>query len=246
MIASRSGVPAVALEPPAGRPVQALALGPLSVDALGQLVETRLTEPLTRPRLADLHRNTRGNPYFALEIVRALNAETRPLHPGDPLPIPADVAALLRARIEALSPAARDAALLCACTPHPSAPLLRALAGAGLDEALTAEIVQQDGERLGFTHPLLGSFVHGAAPREELRDAHARLAAAAADPDDRALHLAHAAEDADAEVAAELEAAALRAYRRGAPAAAAELEQHAHRLTPAGLLPAAGLRSTSS
>ncbi len=228
LLAARRGLERAELAPPA----QVLSLGPLTVDELGTLAAGRLAAPLARPRLAELHRITRGNPYFALEVARALSARGQPLEPGAPLPLPDDMAALLRARMAALSPAARDASLLCACAPHPTAALLRSLDGAGLDEALAAGIVARDGERLAFTHPLLGSFVYGEASAELLRHAHARLARAATDPDDRALHLARASEAPDAGVAAELEAAALRAHRRGAPAAAAELEQHAHRLTP--------------
>lgn len=137
-----------------------------------------------------------------------------------------------------LSPQARDLLLLCAASPHPIESLLLAVTGsrAGLDEALATGIVKRHEQRLRFAHPLLASFVYASVGPEVRRDAHRRLAAVNTDPDDRALHLARASEEPEAAIAAELEAAALRAYRRGAPAAAAELEQHAHRLTPAELV----------
>jgi DNA-binding NarL/FixJ family response regulator len=59
-----------------------------------------------------------------------------------------------------------------------------------------------------------------------------RLAAAVADPEERAVHLAAGTEQPDEGVAAEIERAAELAARRGAPEAAAELLEHALRLTP--------------
>ena len=73
----------------------------------------------------------------------------------------------------------------------------------------------------------------GAADR---RTAHRRLAAVATDVEQRALHLALASTGPDAEVASQLEAAARAVAARGAPAAAAELAEHARRLTPQGLV----------
>ena len=71
-----------------------------------------------------------------------------------------------------------------------------------------------------------------ASRRAALRAAR-RLAGALSDPEERAWHLALSAGGPDAEVAAALEDAALRARARGAPGAAAELWEQARRLTPA-------------
>jgi len=233
VITARSGSDA-ALEPPAAARLERLPLAPLSLDELGRLIAGNLQGSLTRPRLAELHRVTAGNPYFALEVVRALNARGQPLSPDARLPIPDDIAALLGERIAALSSVAREAVVLCACAPQPTASLLWSAVGseAGLKELLGAGILERHGDRLRFSHPLLASYVYSQVPHELLRAAHAQLAAIASDPDDRALHLAHATTAPDAAVAEELEAAALRAYRRGAPAAAAEFEDRAWQLTP--------------
>ncbi|MFL5822368.1 MAG: AAA family ATPase, partial [Solirubrobacteraceae bacterium] len=231
--AARSGAPAPALEPPPGHETLRISVGPLSIDELGRLMASRLSSPLTRPRLAELHRVTRGNPYFALEIARALVGRQRPLEPASSLPIPDDIAALLGARIAELSEAARDVLVLCACTPQPTAPLISRVSGSpGLDEVLAAGIVERTGDRLRFAHPLLASYVYGDADRTVLQDAHARLAAAIEVPQDRAVHLARSTDTPDEAIARELEAAALSAHRRGAAPAAAELEEHARRLTP--------------
>ncbi len=88
------------------------------------------------------------------------------------------------------------------------------------------------------SHPLLASVVLAGTNPLDRQALHGRLADVVADPDDRARHLALSAATPDADVAAELEAAAQRAGRRGAPGAAAELAAHALRLTPPGDLAA--------
>ena len=64
------------------------------------------------------------------------------------------------------------------------------------------------------------------------RALHARAAALVDDPEERARHLALAADEPDEEVAAALVEAARRARARGAPDAAAELLEQARRLQP--------------
>ncbi|HEU4977653.1 MAG TPA: AAA family ATPase, partial [Solirubrobacteraceae bacterium] len=217
--------------------VQRIAIGPLSADELGRVVADRLDVSLARPRLAELHATSGGNPYFALEIVRALLARGEPVGSGGPLRAPESIAVLLRARLARRSPAALDVLLLAAASPQPTASRTERVAGSaeGLREAVAEGMLEHDGDRLRFTHPLLASVVYAGADPLLRREAHARLAAATDDPDERAAHLARATADPDETVAADLSAAAHRAARRGAPATAAELEEHALRLTPPDL-----------
>jgi len=72
--------------------------------------------------------------------------------------------------------------------------------------------------------------VYTAAPPAGRRDMHRRLAEIAADPEERARHIAQAAIRLDAETVAALDEGAVRARSRGAPAAAAELLELAIRL----------------
>ena len=220
-----------------GLPVERIAVGPLTVDELDSLLVAHLDARLPRPRLVELHRTSRGNPYYALEIVRALVARGDPLELAQAMPIPESIGALLRHRVEALSAAAKDALLLAAASPQPTAPRLETVAGSGdgLDEAMGAGILAQDGERIRFTHSLLASVVYESASPRERREAHSRLAAAAPERTERARHRALAQDEPDADVSAELEAAADIAARRGAPSAAAELLEQAARLTPEDL-----------
>ena len=93
-------------------------------------------------------------------------------------------------------------------------------------------MVELDDSRLRFAHPLLASICYEQAPLWKRRAVHRALAGAVTDVEERARHLALAAEGPDAAVAAELDAAAEQAAARGATAAAAELCELAAELTP--------------
>jgi tetratricopeptide (TPR) repeat protein len=215
-----------------------LPVGPLDLEALHGLLAARLGQALPRPALRAVHELSRGNPYFALEVARAL-AGREPA--GETLPVPDDLRLLLRGRLDRLSPAGREAAVTAAALAQPSFASLAA-AGCGdeaLREAFDADVLEADGERLRFTHPLLAAVAAGLGTPTERRARHRRLARTAGELEQRARHLALAAEGPDAAVAAELDAAAGAARRRGAPAAAAELLERARALTPAVDAPAA-------
>ena len=85
-----------------------------------------------------------------------------------------------------------------------------------------------------FTHPLLASICYEQAPVWKRRAVHRALAGAVSDVEERARHLALAADGPDDAVAAELDEAAEHAAARGGPAAAAGLCELAAKLTPAG------------
>ena len=91
----------------------------------------------------------------------------------------------------------------------------------------------RDGGRLRFSHPLIAAVVQERTPPGEWRAIHARLAELTDQPEQRARHLAAAADGPDEDVAAELEAAAGEAAIRGATMAAADLAERAAELTPA-------------
>ena len=62
-----------------------LSVGPLSVGALHRLLRDRLGRPFARQTLLRIHEGSGGNPFFALEIARALGED---LDSGQPLPVP--------------------------------------------------------------------------------------------------------------------------------------------------------------
>jgi DNA-binding CsgD family transcriptional regulator len=236
LVACRSGQEQIPLELEAAFPeerVRRVRVGPLSLGALSRLIRDRLHATFARPTLRRIHESSGGNPFFALELARALERHGRPLDPGEPLPVPAEVHELARGRLASL-PAETAAALRAAAAlSQPSVALVLAAAGGDrgvLEPALQAQVVELDGDRIRFTHPLLSAAAYGGTEsREEL---HARLAEIVADPEERARHLALAARGPDSSVAAALEEAARGAAARGSPRAAAELTEQAARLTP--------------
>ena len=102
----------------------------------------------------------------------------------------------------------------------------------GLVAALEARILELDGERLRFTHPLLASAVSARQTPSRRRSLHARLAEVVSSAEERARHLALATTDPSPPIASILEEAAGSAHARGAPQTAAELAEQALRLTP--------------
>jgi DNA-binding CsgD family transcriptional regulator len=214
-----------------------LLVGPLAVEALDRLLRARLEAQFHRPVLVQLHTASGGNPFFALEIARSVLQHDVPLTPGRPLPVPDNLRALVSERLSGLSSPARDVALVVAVLRRATVDLVRAAAGtpgtdAALDEGVDAGVVEVDGERVRFTHPLLASVLYAGTTGAERRRLHARLARVLDDPEERAGHLALSAAGPDAQLAAELDEAASRARSRGAPDAAATLWEQARRFTP--------------
>jgi DNA-binding CsgD family transcriptional regulator len=217
----------------AGGALVRLRLESLSFEELEEVVRLHLPVSFTRPTWRALHRISGGNPFFALQLADALERRGGQAL-GPELPIPQTLADAVRERLAALSPSAQAALLPVAALAQPTLALVQAGAAEaeGVEEAVQAGVLQIDGERLRFAHPLLASFVYGDAPEAVRRAVHRRLAALVADPEENALHLGRGAVDPDEPVAATLEATADRAAKRGHREIAAELAEHAERLTP--------------
>jgi DNA-binding CsgD family transcriptional regulator len=214
----------------------ALEIRGLSLGALHQLVHSRLDVTFPRPTLIRLLEASGGNPFFALELASALHQKGAPLTPGEELPVPSNLDELLDARIDGLDAAALEVAHVVAALADPTVSLTETAIGpnadAGLAEVVAAHVVELDGERIRFTHPLLRSAVAASQTPMRRRSLHARLATIVPTDEERARHLALATVAPDAEIAATLEAAAQSASVRGAPTTAAELAEQALRLTP--------------
>ena len=205
-------------------------VGPLSLGALHHVLRANLGAAPARPALLRIAKTAGGNPFFALEIARVLHG--RGELDGGPLPVPSSLQELVAGRLEALSPAARDAALLVSALSHPTVQSVGATAAA-LEEAEAAGVLVVERDRIRFTHPLLASVVYGAAHGARRLELHRRLADVVDDPEQRAHHLALCTTTPDDATAAELEAAAASAARRGAQETAGDLYRAAHRLTAA-------------
>jgi DNA-binding CsgD family transcriptional regulator len=214
-----------------------LRIGPMARDPLGRMLRERTEVDLPHPAVVRLHRVAHGNPLFALEIARAVaRTGSSPVEPWSPLPVPDDLQQLLSAHLASLPASAAAPLLAVASMSHPTVELVLAASPAeardGFAAAEIAGVIERADARVRFTHPLLASTVYVNAAASARRTMHLRLAGLVEDPEERARHLALAAEGPDAGVAGALEDAARFARGRGAPDAAAELAELARRLTP--------------
>ena len=220
---------------PAARSVHRLSVEPLSPGAIGRLLRLRLETQFSRPDLERLHRLSAGNPFYALELGRALREGTLSLQAGTRLP--AGVEQLVSARIEALPAATRDALAAAAAVAEPTLGLLEAATGiqarTALRAAVDAELIVLDGDAVRFVHPLLATAAYGSVSATRARQLHAALAGVVGSADERARHLALSSDEPDEAIAAVLEEAAQRTRSRGAPGMAAEMLDQAYGLTPA-------------
>ena len=222
------------VDPLHGVELRQLRLEPLDLTATQQLIRDRLELDVPRPVLMSIYGTSGGNPYFALELVRATERE-------EPLKIPNSLRALLGERLDDLPAETLDVLLHAAALAEPTEALLdqahddpRVVAD-GLQVAALHRVVTLDGSAIRFTHPLLASLCYERAPPWRRRAVHARLAELIPDPEQRARHLALAAGDrTDEGLAASLDHAAQLAAERGATAAAADLTELALRHTPIG------------
>ncbi len=228
-----SSVDAIATALP-GDAVERLEVGPLSLGAIGRILERRTGRSRGRAVTARVAESAGGNPLLALELIRAIDAAGREPAPGEPLAIPATAEPLIAERLGRLSRGADDAVLAVALAGAATVPTIRAATaddGTGLEEALRAGLLELDRDVVRLGHPLVGAAAAGRATPERRRQIHCRLAPLATDPEARARHLALGAPGPDPGAAAACDAAADDAERRGAPEAAAELAELAIGLT---------------
>jgi DNA-binding CsgD family transcriptional regulator len=210
--------------------IRRLPLGPLSVGALHRVLRDRLGSPVARQTLLRIHERSGGNPFFALELARALDADVDPLAP---LRVPATLEELLRARIAGLPVSTQDALALASAlgTTSDSALERAGVSPDALEPAVVAHVVEREHGTIRFTHPLLSSALYWNLG-DQRRRVHERILRIVDDPLLRARHLALSKDTPDTDVAAVLDDAARLAVDRGASAVAAELAEHAARLTP--------------
>jgi DNA-binding CsgD family transcriptional regulator len=210
----------------------------LSLEAMSHLLRERLPAGLPHTVVSRIHELSDGNPFFAIEIGRALVRRGTLPGPGEPIPVAGDLVALIRARLRDLPSASREVLLLSAAAVRPTIDVIGRALGApsrsltNLRVAEEAGMIEIESGLVRFTHPLLASTVYGDTPAQERRSAHKRLAKVVADDEERVRHLALASQGPSEGVAVALEEAAQRAAARGAPDSAAELEALAVQLTP--------------
>ncbi|GIF53582.1 AAA ATPase-like protein [Asanoa ferruginea] len=213
-----------------------VALAPLGAGPLHQIIRERLGRTLSRSMLDRIARDAGGNPLVAIELARAVLRLPQPPGPGDDLPVATSMRDLVAGATRALPAPSREAVRLAALLTVPTVGDLVAagVAAGDLDPAEEAGLLTVLGANIAFTHPVYASAVRAGVPAATRRRLRRMLAAAVADPDERARQLAQCTEAPDAPVAAELAAAAQRQRARGAPAVAADLYERAAELAPPG------------
>lgn len=248
LLALRSGGARTLLAPGVlgtDRPVTRCPVSPLSLPATQQLLADRLGLQLPRGKLRTLYEISGGNPYYALEIGRAVQRDSLGLESGATLPD--SVLMLVEDRLAGLPEDARTLVLAAAVMPKPTLAVIgEAIGGdvwAALPAAEDAGVLEVlDGE-LRFTHPLLAEAAASTATPARRRWIHGRLAEVVVSADERLYHRAFGTDVADESLAAELESAARLMRARGPLQPAAALASRAVQLTP-GSAPADRARRT--
>jgi DNA-binding CsgD family transcriptional regulator len=218
-------------------PPERVQLRSLTVEALHELIRRRLGVNLSRPALLRLHGATSGNPFYALEIAGALEGVARSSD-LQALPLTATLREIVQRRLHRLPSRTKRALLAAAALSRPTVSVLAAWSGAGedlrrdLERARRAGVVDVDGDRIEFGHPLLAAGIYADATPADRRRIHGELAQVMSDHEERARHLARAATGPDPAVLVALREAATLARARGAPDAALELLQEGIRLSP--------------
>lgn len=173
-----------------------------------------------------------GNPLALVEFARAVDSEQFATLPRMvPLPITERLERAFAGRVSALAPATRSLLLVAALDEGADLHEILATASSVEGRAVTVEdvapaeaaaLVSVTRQSFRFRHPLVRAAIHQSAAISERQMVHAALADRhAADLDRNVWHRAAALTSPDRRVAADLEAAAERALRRGSPAAAA-------------------------
>ena len=212
-------------------------VGPLGRAPLQRLLHAQLGKSIPSRTLRRLWEVSAGNPLYALELGRLITSQDGGHDHRDVLPIPTDLERLLRARLSMLTAGVRSALLAAALLAEPTVDLVEAAAVGGPDllvPAFAAQLIELDGERLRFTHPLFASAVAAGAEPCGRQAMHRRLAGLVTDPEQRAWHLGLGVLPPDEPTAALLARAAGHAFARGAGHTAAELAEEAWRFTEPG------------
>ncbi|HET6736657.1 ATP-binding protein [Mycobacterium sp.] len=222
---SNGGAPSW-LQMPEPDAVRRIQLRPLSLGRLQAVLQERLGTRFTRPTMVKIFDISGGNPFYALELARAMDPRAQ----SSDVPMPRSLTELVRARISNLPAEARQLLLTAACLAAPTVETVALAAhtdpGDVIERLADAEedgLVEIEHNRLRFAHPVLARGVYCSASPAQRREAHRRLAEVVRDPELMARHRALAATRADPETLQTLDEAAELARVRGAPMAAAEL-----------------------
>ena len=219
-----------------GVPIERLEIGPLSFGGIQRLLREKLGKAPPRALMRRIHEASRGNPFYALELARALAVSGGTVRLDEPLPLSPTLDDVIATRLAALPEATLRALETAALTVRPTLSLLEKVSGERCDvsPAVTASIATINDDRLSFSHPLFATWIAKQMDGPARAALHRRLAEVVCDPEERAHHLALGITGPDPDVAAQLAAAARIARARGSPSASAMFLEHSLRLSADG------------
>lgn len=205
--------------------VRRMRMAPLPRSGVDALMARRQGRAFTRAQLVRIYEISGGNPFYALELARALDDGR-----GLDAQLPETLAAMVETHLKGLDQEAAMLLLAAACSPKPTVALVSEATDVDehrvvevLESPAVARIVSIVGNSIHFSHPLLASGVYTGAEPGERREMHRRLADIVEPPELKARHLASASVSGDPATLEALDAAAATTRDQGAPTAAAEL-----------------------
>lgn len=206
-----------------------LRLSPLDLTGTRAAVADCINRPVAGPTMLRIHQISGGNPFYAVELARAMADQLDSGLSGmAEIPLSRTLSQLVRARISGVGHDVSAALLAAASLSAPNLELVAGALGETTDRVAellesASDIISIRGGFLRFTHPLLAWGVYTEAEPAARRAMHRRLAALVEEPERRARHLASAATGPEERTVEALDEAAELAVGRGAPYAAAEL-----------------------
>lgn len=203
-----------------------IRMQPLSLGGVHALISERLRRTLPRPVITRIHETSGGNPFFALELARAVAERPSNAVVG----LPDTLAALVRQRLGEPDDDATAVLLAAACAGIPTVERVSRATGMAtgrvvelLESGQARGVAELEGNRIQFRHPLFATGVYSSVSPPQRRSMHRQFADIVDEPELKARHLALAATTADPDTLEALDAAAEAAQAKGAPAVAAEL-----------------------
>ena len=229
---------------------ETVELDGVDLPATRRLLGGVLMGKIPRRVVERVHEVSGGNPLYVLALGGELRRANADAEVWRELSIPTTLADAIARRLDRVRAGVEAPLCAVAALADPTVSLLGsafdAFDSSDLDVAMRAGVVEISGERIRFTHPLLASVHYASVPPAARQELHLRLAEVVPDPEERALHVALGTAAPDERAACELEHAAAIAVSRGAPEAAADLLEHAIRLTPDDLDEARWSRTTAA
>ncbi len=144
--------------------VRRIAVPPMSVGALHAVLADRLDRSFSRPTMLRIEEASRGNPFYALEIARMMDDHEAHTE----ISLPDSLKELIRSKVRGGDSSVDDALLAVACLATPTVGLVARALGADLnivaaqlEAAESRGIIDIDGAKLRFSHPIFALFNSG-------------------------------------------------------------------------------------